>query len=264
MVLHCQGWVVTTLLEHARGFPVNSMLDFSGYTVLVTGGSNGIGRAIAQSFLNAGAMVSITGTKPTAADYEADLSPFRYRQVLMEESSSVDSLIASINRVDVLINNAGIFIDPPEGLTPEGFEKTMTVNLNSVFRLCQGLRGQLASRPGSIINIASMYSYFGAAYGPAYGASKSAIVNLTKSLGALYATDGIRVNAIAPGWIKTKFTAGSQADEQSSRSIVARTPLGRWGKPEEITGTALYLASPDLAGFVTGATIPVDGGYSTT
>jgi NAD(P)-dependent dehydrogenase (short-subunit alcohol dehydrogenase family) len=117
---------------------------------------------------------------------------------------------------------------------------------------------------GRIVNISSRGAFRGEPTGPAYGASKSAIVNLTKSLAALYATDGIRVNAIAPGWIETKLTAGSQADEQSSRSIVARTPLGRWGKPEEITGTALYLASPDLAGFVTGATIPVDGGYSTT
>jgi NAD(P)-dependent dehydrogenase (short-subunit alcohol dehydrogenase family) len=239
-------------------------LDFSGWAVLVTGGSNGIGHAIARSFLEAGAVVSITGTRPAAADYEADLSAFRYRQVLMEDSPSVDSIIASTDRVDVLVNNAGTAVGPPEALTPEGFEKNVAINLNAVFRLCQGLHGHLKSRPGSIINIASMYSYFGSKGVPGYGASKAAIVQLTRTLAALYAADGIRVNAIAPGWIETGLTAGSQADEQTSRSIVARTPLGRWGKPGEIAGTALYLASRDLAGFVTGATIPVDGGYSTT
>ena len=242
---------------------MNGALDFSGCAVLVTGGSNGIGLAIAKSFLEAGASVSITGTKPAASAYEVDLSAFTYCQVLMEDRSSVDSLIAATDRVDVLVNNAGTAVEPPEALTPDGFEKNISINLSAVFRLCQGLHPYLKLRPGSIINIASMYSHLGSPAVPGYGASKSAIVQLTKTLGALYAADGIRVNAIAPGWIETKLTAGSQTDERSNQSIIRRTPMGRWGKPKDIAGTALYLASDDLARFVTGVTIPVDGGYST-
>ncbi len=237
-------------------------IDFSGYAVLVTGGSNGIGRAIAQAFRDSGAVVCITGTKSSVGDYDADLSAFSYRQARLEDSTSVDALIAATERVDVLINNAGIGIGRPESLTPEGFDTNLTVNLNAVFRLCQGLHGRLVARPGSVINIASMYSYFGSPWGPAYGASKAAIVNMTKSLAALYADDGIRVNAIAPGWIETNLTAEIYTSPERSRQIIERTPMRRWGKPEEIAGTALYLASDDLANFVTGVTIPVDGGYS--
>ena len=237
--------------------------DFSGYAVLVTGGSNGIGLAIARAFAEAGAEVSITGTRAGGGDYEEDLSGFSYRQVLVEDSEAVDALIVATERTDVLVNNAGAVIRPPDGLTPEGFEKNIAINLNSVYRLCEGLHGKLKSKPGSIINIASMTSYFASAPVPGYGASKSAILQMTKTLGARYATDGIRVNAIAPGWIETNLTANLRAtDEQKNRQIVERTPMGRWGKPEEIAGTALYLASDDLSGFVTGVTIPVDGGYS--
>lgn len=236
--------------------------DFSGYAVLVTGGTRGIGRAIAGVFKAAGAEVTVTGTRADAGAYGDDLSGFGYSQVQMEEPASVDALIAATARVDVLVNNAGIVIRQPEGLTPEGFEKTIAVNLNAVFRLCQGLRDKLASRPGCVVNIASMYSYFASPHAPGYGASKTAVLQLTKSLAALYAADGIRVNAIAPGWTQTDLTAPIKADPERDRAVVQRTPMGRWATPREIAGTALYLASGDIAGFVTGVTIPVDGGYS--
>ena len=237
-------------------------LDYSGHAVLVTGGSNGIGLAIARAFSDAGAEVSITGTRAGGGDYEEDLSGFSYRQVLVEDGEAVDALITATERVDVLVNNAGTAIRAPEALTPEGFEMNIAINLNSVFRLCQGLHGKLKSRPGSIINIASMTSYFASPRVPGYGASKSAILQMTKTLGTLYAADGIRVNAIAPGWIETNLTVPVRAAEELNRPIVERTPMARWGKPEEMAGTALYLASDELAGFVTGATIPVDGGFS--
>ena len=236
--------------------------DFSGYAVLVTGGTRGIGRAIAGAFAGAGAEVTVTGTRAGAAEYGGDLSAFAYRQARMEDASSVDALVAAITRIDVLVNNAGTVIRQPEGLTPDAFEKTVAVNLNAVFRLCQGLRGKLAARPGCVVNIASMYSYFASPHAPGYGAGKAAIPQLTKSLAALYAGDGIRVNAIAPGWTETDLTAPIQADPERDRVIRDRTPMGRWGRPQDIAGTALYLASDDIAGFVTGATIPVDGGYS--
>ena len=237
-------------------------LDYSGHAVLVTGGSNGIGLAIARAFSDAGAEVSITGTRAGGGDYEEDLSGFSYRQVLVEDGEAVDALITATERVDVLVNNAGTAIRAPESLTPEGFEMNIAINLNSVFRLCQGLHGKLKSRPGSIINIASMTSYFASPRVPGYGASKSAILQMTKTLGALYAADGIRVNAIAPGWIETNLTVPVRAAEELNRPIVERTPMARWGKPEEMAGTALYLASDVLASFVTGVTIPVDGGFS--
>ena len=237
-------------------------LDYSGHAVLVTGGSNGIGLAIARAFSDAGAEVGITGTRAGGGDYEEDLSGFSYRQVLVEDGEAVDALITATERVDVLVNNAGTAIRAPEALTPEGFEMNIAINLNSVFRLCQGLHGKLKSRPGSIINIASMTSYFASPRVPGYGASKSAILQMTKTLGTLYAADGIRVNAIAPGWIETNLTVPVRAAEELNRPIVERTPMARWGKPEEMAGTALYLASDELASFVTGVTIPVDGGFS--
>jgi len=240
---------------------MTATFDFSGCAALVTGGSNGIGLAIARAFQAAGAEVSITGTKANVDAYEEDLSQFSYRQVLVEDGESVDALIAATKRVDVLVNNAGTAVRAPEALTPAGFEKNIAINLSSVFRLCQGLHGKLSSRPGSIVNIASMYSYYGSARIPGYGASKAAILQMTKTLAVLYADDGIRVNAIAPGWVETNLTARTRSSAEASRPITERTPMGRWARPDEIAGTALYLASDDLASFVTGVTIPVDGGY---
>ena len=241
---------------------MTASFDYSGYRVLATGGSNGIGLAIARAFRDAGAEVTITGTRASAQDYEEDLSGFAYRRVMMEEAGEVDALIAATEALDVLVNNAGTAIRAPDAFTPEGFARNIEINLNSVYRLCLGLRDRLAARPGSIVNIASMTSYVSSPRVPGYGASKAAILQLTKTLGALYAPDGIRVNAIAPGWIETNLTTGVQAAPELSDPIVARTPMDRWGKPEEMAGTALYLASDQLAGFVTGVTIPVDGGFS--
>ena len=235
--------------------------DYSGHSVLVTGGSNGIGLAIARAFADAGAVVTITGTRGNAADYDSDLDGFAYRPLRVEDPAAVDAFIADTGDVDVLINNAGTAVRAPEGHSPEGFERNMAINLNSVFRLSQGLRDRLARRPGSIVNIASMTSYIASPRVPGYGASKAAILQMTMSLAELYAPEGIRVNAIAPGWIETNLTEAPRTMDGFIDKISDRTPMGRWGKPEEMAGTALYLASNQLAGFVTGVTIPVDGGY---
>lgn len=236
-------------------------LDFSGQAVLVTGGSNGIGHGIASAFAGAGADVTITGTRAAASDYETDLSAFTYRQLQVEDAAAVDAFITDTGAVDVLVNNAGNAVRAPEGHTPAGFERNIDINLNSVFRLSQGLQNRLAKRPGSIVNIASMTSYIASPRVPGYGASKAAILQMTKSLAELYAPEGIRVNAIAPGWIETNLTNPLSTIDEFKARIIDRTPMRRWGTPQDLAGTALYLASPALAGFVTGVTIPVDGGY---
>lgn len=241
--------------------PARATFDYSGVSVLVTGGSNGIGHAIARAFAGAGAAVTVTGTRSAAADYETDLSGLSYRRLRVEDAAMVGAFVAETGEVDVLVNNAGNAVRGEEAQTPQGFERNIDINLNSVFRLCQGLRGRLARRPGCIVNIASMTSYIASPRVPGYGASKAAVLQLTKTLAEIYAPDGIRVNAIAPGWIETNLLEPLRAMQGISDVIIARTPMRRWGRPEELAGTALYLASDDLAGFVTGVTIPVDGGY---
>ncbi len=241
---------------------MDAEFNFTNRSVLVTGGSNGIGLAIARGFAAAGARVLVTGTRARAEDYGARLEGLGYRQARMEDDASIDALIASIDRLDVLVNNAGTAVRGAEALTPEGFERNVRINLNAVYRLCHGLRPRLAARPGAVVNIASMTSYFASPRVPGYGASKAAIVQLTKSLAALWAQDGIRVNALAPGWIATDLTQVVRETESLNRAILDRTPMGRWGRPEELAGPAMFLASDAAAGFVTGVTIPVDGGYS--
>jgi len=142
------------------------------------------------------------------------------------------------------------------------FQKVIDVNLTGTMRLCVAARQALAATgTGAIVNTASMLSYFGGPLTPAYAASKGAIVQLTKSLAVAWADEGIRVNAIAPGWIETGLTEGVRADEARAAAILARTPMKRWGKPEDVAGTVVHLCS-DAARFMTGALVPIDGGYS--
>jgi NAD(P)-dependent dehydrogenase (short-subunit alcohol dehydrogenase family) len=238
---------------------------FSGHEVLVTGGTSGIGAAIARGFLEAGASVIATGV--SAAEIEAagrdPMLAKAHRVVLdVREERAVRDLVGGLDRLDVLVNCAGI-IRRGEELDPAVFESVVDVNLNGSMRLCAAARPLLGSSRGAIVNLASMLSFFGGGFVPGYAASKGGIAQLTKSLAIAYAPDGIRVNAIAPGWIATPLTAGLREDEQRSGAILARTPLGRWGKPEDLVGGVLYLCSP-LASFVTGTILTIDGGYAIT
>ncbi len=236
---------------------------FSNKVVLLTGGTSGIGLGIANAFANQGARVIATGATREEVDQAKSMnSKIDFKQLNVSTSENVQDFFENIDTLDVLINCAGIIKRELEH-DPEVFQEVINVNLNGTMRACSAARDFLKETNGSIINIASMLTFFGGGLVPAYSASKGGIAQLTKSLAIAYASDQIRVNAIAPGWIKTPLTTALQEDENRANAILSRTPMNRWGEPEDLAGPAMFLASDD-AKFVTGSIIPVDGGYMIT
>lgn len=236
-------------------------LDFTGKAVAVTGGSGGIGNAIARAFRDAGAEVTVTGTRE-AGSYEADLQGMRYRRLDLASDGEIAAFTDALERLDVLVNAAGAVFYKRQEFDAEVFRQVLDVNLTAILQLSTRLRDRLSAAPGgNIVNIASLTGFFSSRGNPGYGASKAALVQLTKTLAVAWARDDIRVNAIAPGWVKTKMTEVSWGNEEINHAIVARTPMGRWAAPEEMAGPALFLAS-ELASYVTGETLLVDGGFS--
>ena len=227
--------------------------------MLVTGGTSGIGHAIGRAFAAHGALVTVTGATGVEVD-SCQLSQNMTAIALdVQNRPAVSAFVTALPGLDHLINCAGIIRRGAEH-DPDVFDQVIDINLGGTMRFCTLARPALAATKGTILNLASMLSFFGGGLVPAYAASKGAVAQLTKSLAIAYAPDGIRVNAIAPGWIDTPLTQGLRDDPVRTATILARTPMGRWGRPEDIAGPALFLASP-LAAFITGAVLPVDGGY---
>ncbi len=233
--------------------------DFSGSHVLVVGASKaGIGAAIARAFQDAGATVAITGAEPEPAP--EDRERFVYTQLDVTKLEAVRELSAATEQLDILVNCAAI-TSRGEEMAPAFFEHVVDVNLHGTFRTAEAFHSQLMASKGVLINIASMYAQFGSPRNPAYGASKAAVAQLTKSLAIAWAADGIRVNAVAPGFIITEQSAKSRTDPNHVVAVNLRTPMGRWGQPVDIAAPVLFLAS-EGAGFMTGTCLAIDGGYS--
>jgi NAD(P)-dependent dehydrogenase (short-subunit alcohol dehydrogenase family) len=236
--------------------------DFGGAQVLVTGGSNGIGLGVANAFADAGASVTITGTRDAAVDYEHDLSRFAFRPCRMTDEDEVRALADGLDALDVLVNNAGQNLPGGRMEWDDGvFEETLAVNLVAPFRLAQACHDQLADGGGAVVNLGSMSSFFGMEIVPGYGAAKAGVVQMTKTLAVSWARDGIRVNAVAPGVIESNMTAPMLPFDELTAPMLARTPLGRFGTPDDVAPAVLFLCS-DGARYITGHTLLVDGGFA--
>lgn len=233
---------------------------FDGRVAVVTGGTSGLGAATARVLAGLGAEVYAVGLRPDAGMF--DDPRIQVEELDVTDDVALTSLFSRLDRLDILVPAAGISMGERE-LEWDAFQRVVSIQLLAVYRTIQLARDLLARSGGSVITIASMYAYFGGGTIAAYSASKGGVVQLTKSLAEVYAADGIRVNSVAPGWIDTPLLAALQADDEKRERLLSRTPLGRFGAPEEVGNAVAFLAS-EAATFITGAVLPVDGGYLVT
>jgi NAD(P)-dependent dehydrogenase (short-subunit alcohol dehydrogenase family) len=229
-------------------------------TALVTGGTRGIGFGVAKTLIANGWSVVATGVSAEEVAACPAIDGMQAEVLDVTDQASVDALLAQIDDLNGLVNCAGILMRGSE-YDIDKFQKVVDVNLVGTMRMCLGCHDMLAASGGAIVNTASMLSFFGGPLVPGYSASKGGVAQLTKSLAGKWAPDGVRVNAIAPGWIETEMTEGLRADAAREAPILGRTPMGRWGQPGEVGELAVWLLS-DKSSFVTGTVMPVDGGYA--
>jgi NAD(P)-dependent dehydrogenase (short-subunit alcohol dehydrogenase family) len=235
---------------------------FTGKAVLVTGGTSGIGLGAALAFRDLGASVIATGATDSECERaRADAANARvaFERLDVREAGAIGALIERLPRLDAVVNAAGVIRRDIEH-DPDSFAEVVAINLTGTMRVCSAAKAKLAASGGSVVNLASMLTFFGGPRVPGYSASKGGIGQLTKSLAAAWAPEGVRVNAVAPGWIATPLTQALREDAEKSAPILARTPMARWGTPEEVAGGIVFLASP-AARFITGAILAIDGGY---
>lgn len=241
---------------------MNFSFDFSGRVALVTGGVSGIGAAASLAFKRAGAQVIACGLSDeeiAAARANPEFAGIDIRRLDVTDAAAVKALVGGLDRLDCVVNSAGLIRREAEH-DPDVFDQVINVNLSGGMRVAAAARPLLAKTKGSIVFIGSVMSFFGGPKQPAYSASKGAIRNLTMSLAAAYAVDGIRVNAVAPGWVVTSLSRGAREDPVRNAGIMSRTPIGRWAEPAEIADPMLFLCS-DAARYMTGTVMAVDGGY---
>jgi len=242
---------------------MNFSFDYCGKRVLVTGGVSGIGRAVALAFVAAGAEVIACGlTEQELSAARADPAFARISVVALDvtDKAAVEQVVGGLDRLDAVVTSAGIIRRDLEH-EPEVFDQVIDVNLSGSMRVATAARPLLARSKGCVVLVGSVMSFFGGPRQPAYSASKGAIRNLTMSLACAYAADGVRVNAVAPGWVITDLSKGARENEERNAMILARTPMGRWAQPDEIADPVLFLCS-EAARFMTGTVMLVDGGFT--
>lgn len=243
--------------------------DLSGHVALVTGANTGIGQGIAIALAEAGADVALVG-RSSAEETAQHIAQMGRRAIQIPADLStiapiaevVKRTVAELGGIDILVNNAGIIRRADSvDFSEEDWDAVVDTNLKSVFFLCQAAgRHMIATGSGKIINIASMLSFQGGIRVPSYTASKAGVAGLTKLLACEWASKGLNVNAIAPGYIATSNTAALQADETRNRQILERIPAGRWGQASDLAGAAVFLAS-SASDYVNGHVLAVDGGW---
>jgi 3-oxoacyl-[acyl-carrier protein] reductase len=237
-------------------------LDFTGKQVLVTGGSSGIGNAAAQAFRRCGASVMVTGTRASAADYaDSDMTGLAYRQLDASDTATTEAFDPGLSQLDVLVNAIGMVEYGRKEFGTASFQKVLQTNLTSFMQLSMRCHPLLKASGGAIVNVGSVASFKATMGNPAYSASKGGVLTLTRSLAQAFAVDGIRVNMLAPGLIKTKMTEVTWANDKRLDGAKAIIPLRRMGTPDEMANVILFLAS-DLASFITGEMIVADGGMT--